>query len=82
MPLIADTTGTITITSGDPPFVVTINGTVITTVGQVITTPVGTVTITAIGTTTINYSYTLNDNTTGDTTTDPVPARATSSGRR
>jgi VCBS repeat-containing protein len=63
------TSGTITFTPGDAPATVSINGTVVTGPGQVITTPTGTLTITSYDPNgTIGYSFTLTDNTSGDTT--------------
>jgi VCBS repeat-containing protein len=64
------TTGSIVITSGDPPFTVTINGVAVTAVGQTFTTPFGDLTITSISNGAIGYSYTLRDNTSGDNTSD------------
>ena len=49
---------------------ITVNGTVISTVGQTVTTPLGTLTITSITADTFGYTYTLTDNTSGDTTTE------------
>ena len=63
------TSGTITFTPGDAPAIVSINGTAITGAGQVITVPTGTLTITSydpVGT--IGYTFTLSDNTAGDST--------------
>ncbi|MDP3674869.1 MAG: tandem-95 repeat protein [Novosphingobium sp.] len=63
------TSGTITFTGGDAPVTVTINGTTIV-VGTVITTPSGTLTVTSLDPVagTIGYTFTLADNTAGDTT--------------
>lgn len=63
------TSGTITFTPGDAPATVAINGTTITGSGQVITVPTGTLTITSYNPSgTIGYTFTLTDNTSGDTT--------------
>ena len=63
------TSGTITFTPGDAPATVTINGTTITSSGQVITVPTGTLTITSYDPAgTIGYTFTLADNTAGDST--------------
>ena len=62
--------GTIVITSGDAPFAVTVNGVAVTAVGQTIAGQFGTLTITSIAPTVIGYSYTLADNTTGNSTVD------------
>jgi len=65
------TAGTITFTPGDGPATVTIDGTAITTVGQTIAGTFGTLTITSINAAgSVGYSYTLADNTSGDTTHD------------
>src|SRR5205085_6219287 len=69
------TTGTIVIDSADTPnsVSITVNGvtTVITgTVPQVIQGQYGALTITAVSDSAITYSYTLRDNTSGDTTHD------------
>ncbi len=63
--------GTITFAGGDAPIAVTINGTAVA-VGTVITVPgVGALTVTAFdpATGTIGYTFSLADNTSGDTTT-------------
>jgi VCBS repeat-containing protein len=61
--------GTITFTPGDAPATVSINNTIITGPGQVITVPTGTLTITSYDPSgTIGYTFTLGDNTAGDTT--------------
>lgn len=63
------TSGTITFTPGDAPATVSINNTIITGPGQVITVPTGTLTITSYDPSgTIGYTFTLGDNTAGDTT--------------
>jgi VCBS repeat-containing protein len=64
------TTGSIVVTADDSPSVVTVNGVAITAVGQTITTAIGTLTITSIVDGTIGYSYTLADNTSGDSVAD------------
>ncbi len=61
------TAGTITYTAPDAPATVAINGVTITGAGQVITTPTGQLTITSVAPGTIGYSFTLTDNTAGDT---------------
>ncbi|MFC4296098.1 Ig-like domain-containing protein [Novosphingobium tardum] len=69
---IESTSGTIGFTSGDTPAGVTINGTTVA-VGAVITVPSGMLTITSFDLMggTIGYTFTLNDNTSGDNTTIP-----------
>ncbi|MBL0925063.1 MAG: tandem-95 repeat protein, partial [Sphingomonadaceae bacterium] len=63
------TSGTITFTPGDAPATVSINGTTITGPGQVITVPTGTLAITSYNPSgTIGYTFTLTDNTSGDST--------------
>ena len=65
------TTGSISYTAADGPPVVTIDGTAVTFVGQAfVHAGVGTLTITSIAAGSIGYSYTLADNTSGDTTSD------------
>ena len=63
------TSGTIAFTGGDGPVTATINGVAVV-VGAVITTPSGTLTVTAFNPATgaIGYTFTLADNTPGDTT--------------
>jgi VCBS repeat-containing protein len=65
-------TGTIVFSSQDGVASVTVNGTAITTVGQMITGSFGVMTITSINLVTgqIGYSYTLSDNTSGNSTHD------------
>ncbi|HUQ14157.1 MAG TPA: tandem-95 repeat protein, partial [Novosphingobium sp.] len=64
---INSTSGTISFTGGDGPATVTINGTAVA-VGATITVPNGVLTITAFDPNagTIGYTFTLNDNTSGD----------------
>ena len=65
------TAGVINFTPGDTPAVVTINGTAVTgTVGQTFAGTYGTLTITGTTAGTVSYSYTLADNTSGNTTHD------------
>jgi VCBS repeat-containing protein len=72
-------TGTIMVTLGDTPSVVTIDNIAVTAVGQTIGGTFGTLTITSISTTQIGYSYTLNTNTSGDTTHDDFVVKVTDS---
>ncbi len=66
------TSGTITFSTPDGFGSLAINGTAITGPGQVIVTPKGTFTVTSFNPAagTLGYSYTLTDNTSGDSTTD------------
>ncbi len=64
------TSGTITYTAADTPAVVTIGGVAVTAVDQTFTGTYGTLTITSIAAGSIGYSYTLADNTAGNTTHD------------
>ena len=64
------TSGTITYTAADGPAVVTIGGVAVIAVDQTFTGAHGTLTITSIAAGSIGYSYTLTDNTEGDTTKD------------
>jgi VCBS repeat-containing protein len=67
---IETTNGTITYVAPDMPATVTINGVTVTAVGQQIAGASGTLIITGIAPGSINYSYTVNDNTSGDDVTD------------
>ncbi|MGH6787546.1 MAG: Ig-like domain-containing protein, partial [Novosphingobium sp.] len=71
--------GTITFTAPDGVASVAINGTVITGPGQVIVTPTGTFTVTAFNPAggTLSYTFTLTDNTSGDTTTQVLTVTVT-----
>ncbi|MGX7926335.1 Ig-like domain-containing protein [Tsuneonella sp. HG094] len=73
------TSGTITVIAPDGIASVQIGGSTVTGPGQVITTPQGSLTITSYdpATGTITYSFTLSDNTTGDTTTVTFPITVT-----
>ncbi|HET9427277.1 MAG TPA: DUF5801 repeats-in-toxin domain-containing protein, partial [Allosphingosinicella sp.] len=76
------TTGTIVIVSGDQPVTTTIsgvsiNGVAVTAIGQTFVTPLGTLTVTSISPTQIGYSYTLTDNTSGDSTHDDFSVQIT-----
>jgi VCBS repeat-containing protein len=64
------TTGTIIYDSPDDPNEITINGVVVVSVGQVIAGTFGNLTITSIADGAIGYSYTLLDNTSGNSTSD------------
>ena len=64
------TAGVITYSAGDTPATVSIGGTAVTAVNQTIAGAHGTLTITSISDTAIGYSYTLTDNTSGNTTHD------------
>jgi len=63
------TSGKITYTAPDSPATVTINGVTVTGAGQTISTPTGQLTITSVAPGTIGYSFTLADNTAGDSST-------------
>ncbi|MGI8932369.1 MAG: Ig-like domain-containing protein, partial [Sphingomicrobium sp.] len=72
------TTGTIVISSRDAPNVVTINGVTVTGVlGQVIPGTYGNLTITSFADGAIGYSYTLRDNTSGNSTHDDFTVTVT-----
>ncbi|MEH6715470.1 Ig-like domain-containing protein, partial [Parasphingorhabdus flavimaris] len=64
------TVGSIIFNPGDGPAVVSINGVAITAVGQSFAGNFGTLTITSISNGSIGYTYTLDDNTSGDNTAD------------
>ncbi|WP_449471580.1 VCBS domain-containing protein [Sphingobium chungangianum] len=64
------TAGTITYVAVDTPATISINGQVVTGPGQTITGAHGTLTITSVAPGAIEYSYTLADNSSGDTVTD------------
>ncbi|GLV25702.1 VCBS domain-containing protein [Sphingobium sp. Cam5-1] len=64
------TAGTITYVAVDTPATISINGQVVTGPGQTIVGAHGTLTITSVAPGAIEYSYTLADNTSGDTVTD------------
>ena len=70
-------TGTIMVTLGDTPSIVTIDNVAVTTVGQTFDGTFGTLTVTSITTTAIGYSYTLTTNTSGDTTHDDFVVKVT-----
>jgi large repetitive protein len=73
------TSGTITFDAPDGVASVQINGTVVTGPGQVITLPTGNFVVTGYNPTagTLGYTFTLTDNTTGDTTTQVVTVTVT-----
>ncbi|MCL6698541.1 DUF5801 domain-containing protein [Sphingomonas sp. NSE70-1] len=73
------TTGNIVYTSEDTPNVITINGVAVASVGQVIAGSFGSLTITSIAPGVIGYSYTLNDNTSGNDTHDDFAVQLTDS---
>ena len=70
-------TGTIMVTLGDTPSIVTIDNVAVTTVGQTFDGTFGTLTVTSITTTAIGYSYTLTTNSSGDTTHDDFIVKVT-----